>query len=123
MLAVTVLVVEDDVLVRLPVVLELEDAGIQVLEANNADEALALLQDTQDIGYLFTDIDMPGSMDGLKLASTIRERWPHIQVLVTSGHSRNRLNELPSGSTFFPKPYNIGFVVSTIISSSGQLNA
>lgn len=103
---VAVLVVEDEFLVRLEIVDRLTDAGYQVFEASNADDAVALLETNADIRILFTDIDMPGSMDGLKLAAAVRDRWPPIKIVVTSGHRTVEITDLPDGSVFFSKPYH-----------------
>lgn len=73
---ITVLVVEDEVIIRMDISSALEAAGFRVLEAGNADEAITILHQSPDIQVLFTDIDMPGSMDGLKLAAAVRDRWP-----------------------------------------------
>ena len=101
-----VLVVEDEYLIRMGIVSDLEDAGFVVLEAANADAAIALLQTNPSIGLLFTDIDMPGGMNGLKLAAAVRNRWPPIKIIVTSGHFDLAATDLPAGGRFFAKPYN-----------------
>jgi CheY-like chemotaxis protein len=100
-----VLVVEDDFFSRLHAVRLVEDAGYIAVEASNADEAIIILEARKDIRIVFTDIDMPGSMDGLKLAHAIRERWPPIELILTSGHFDIRDDELPERGRFFPKPY------------------
>ncbi|UXN75908.1 response regulator (plasmid) [Devosia sp. A8/3-2] len=102
---VAVLVVEDEVLIRLDVADQLRDAGYEVLEASNADEAIEILNVTPSIRLLFTDVDMPGSMDGLKLAAAVRDRWPPVKIIVTSGHRIVDITEMPDGSMFFSKPY------------------
>jgi CheY-like chemotaxis protein len=102
-----VLVVEDEPLLLMMAAEVVEDAGFEALEAGNADEALSLLETVEDIRILLTDIDMPGSMDGLTLASTVRDRWPPIEIVVVSGKQRPRKAELPERSVFFPKPYDI----------------
>lgn len=101
-----VLVVEDENLVRMAIAGELEDEGFTVLEAANADAAILLLQAHPSINLLLTDIDMPGSMDGLKLAEAVRNRWPPVKIIVASGHFKISLAELPEGGRFFPKPYS-----------------
>jgi two-component system, response regulator PdtaR len=90
-----VLVVEDDFLSRLHAVSLVQDAGYIAVEASDADEAITILEARKDIRIVFTDIDMPGSMDGLKLAHAIRERWPPIELILTSGHFDIREDELP----------------------------
>lgn len=99
------LVVEDEALVRLDAVDMIADAGYEVIEAANADEALRLLASRDDICVLFTDIDMPGSMDGLKLARAVADRWPPVRLILTSGHVNVGADQLPKGGRFFPKPY------------------
>ena len=111
-----VLVVEDEPLIRMDVVDSLEAAGFVVLEAGNADAAIELLEARLDIALLFTDIDMPGSMDGLKLAAAVRDRWPPIRIIVASGQRAVEGHELPADSLFFPKPYDPGKVVSSMTS-------
>jgi CheY-like chemotaxis protein len=75
------------------------------LRAANADEAIAILVSREDIRIVFTDIDMPGSMDGLKLARAVRERWPPIELILISGHFDIRQDEIPERGRFFSKPY------------------
>ena len=99
----TVLVVEDETLIREFVAEELEEAGYAVVMANNADQAIAILEARQDIHLVFTDIDMPGSMDGLKLAAAIRDRWPPVHIIITTGKVRPL--EIPANALFIPKPY------------------
>lgn len=101
-----VLVVEDEPLLRMMAVDLVEDAGFEALEAANADEAIKILECRSDIRVIFTDIDMPGSMDGLLLAAAVRDRWPPIQIILTSGHVHISEVELPLGGVFFSKPYD-----------------
>ena len=103
---ISVLVVEDEALVRMGMVDYLEDSGFEVLEASNADEAIAMLVEHAEIRVLFTDIDMPGGIDGLRLAAAVRDRWPPIRIVVTSGHRNVTPDELPHEARFFQKPYN-----------------
>lgn len=114
-----VLIVEDETLIRMHAVEMIEDAGFDVVEAANADEAIALLETRPDIRVVFTDIEMPGSMDGLKLASFVRGRWPPIKIIATSGHLRVSESELPSGSVFLSKPYRRDHVVSVLREITG----
>lgn len=102
---ITILVVEDEPLVLMSTVDFLQDEGFQVLEAPNADEAIALLESNPAISILFTDVDMPGSMDGLKLSAAVRRRWPPVRIVVTSGHRMVDITDLPDGGVFFSKPY------------------
>ena len=101
-----VLVVEDEVLIRMNTVDMIEDAGFHVLEAANADEAIVLLETRLDIRVVFTDIDMPGSMNGVRLAQAVRGRWPPIKIIATSGHFKLKEGDLPPDGRFLPKPYN-----------------
>jgi CheY-like chemotaxis protein len=108
---IAVLVVEDEAIVRMDIAGQLSDAGYDVFEAGTADEAVSLLEANASIRILFTDIDMPGSMDGLKLAAAVRHRWPPVKIVVTSGHRVVEITDLPDGSVFFSKPYHHGRVV------------
>jgi CheY-like chemotaxis protein len=102
-----ILVVEDEVLIRLMAVAIVEDAGFEALSAANADEALSILEVRADVRLVFTDVHMPGSMDGLKLAHAVRDRWPPVELIVTSGHRHVRVDDLPDRGRFFAKPYNV----------------
>ncbi|MEO5806164.1 response regulator [Devosia sp.] len=110
----TVLVVEDEVLILLATAQDLRDAGFKVLEAANAREAIALLELHPEISLLFTDIDMPGSMDGLMLSTMVRDRWPPVKIIVTSGKTIVGRGELPEQGRFMPKPYRIDKVVAAV---------
>jgi CheY-like chemotaxis protein len=109
-----VLVVEDDAFLRMVVIALIKKAGFDVVEAANADEAIRILERRTDIRIVFTDIDMPGSMDGLKLAEAVRGRWPPIEIIVTSGHPRARNRALPARGVFLAKPYDCNEVVATL---------
>jgi two-component system, response regulator PdtaR len=109
---VLVLVVEDDSLINLMATDELKRAGYEVISAFDADEAIEILESRGDISLIFTDIDMPGSMDGLKLASAVRHRWPPVRIIVTSG--KHLPSELPEGAVFIPKPYTAAKVIGTM---------
>lgn len=99
------LIVEDEPLLRMMAVDLAEDAGFEVVEAANATVAVAILERRSDIRLVFTDIDMPGGMDGMRLAACIRDRWPPIEIILTSGQARPSSSEMPERSVFFPKPY------------------
>jgi CheY-like chemotaxis protein len=101
-----VLIVEDEFLIRMDAVDTIRSGGFDVVEADNADEAIVILEGRLDITVVFTDIQMPGSMDGLKLAAAIRGRWPPIKIVATSGLLKMSEDDLPSGSRFLSKPYN-----------------
>lgn len=106
-MAAKVLIVEDEPLLLMLASEVVEDAGLQPVTARNADDAIVLLEQEPDIRVLMTDIDMPGSMDGLKLAAAVRDRWPPVQIVVVSGKQRPPLSDLPSQSVFLPKPYDV----------------
>jgi CheY-like chemotaxis protein len=101
-----VLIVEDEPLVRIGAVNIIEDAGFKVIQAESADEAIRVLECRGDIRVVFTDIHMPGSMNGLKLAHAVRNRWPPIKIILTSGRDLIAEQVLPEGGRFFAKPYN-----------------
>ena len=109
-----VLVVEGDFFSRVHAVNLVEDAGYIAVEASSADEAITILEARKDIQIVFTDIDMPGSMDGLKLAHAIRKRWPPIELILTSGHFDVSNNDLPERGRFFSKPYRDEEIISTL---------
>ncbi len=101
-----VLVVEDEPLVRMTAVDELEEAGFQVLEAANDDVAMTALEArSKEVQVLFTDVNMPGSTDGLALAEQVHRRWPHIRLLISSSYARPYPDEIPDDGHFVPKPY------------------
>jgi CheY-like chemotaxis protein len=109
-----VLIVEDEPLLRMLAVEVVEEAGFVALEAADADEAVALLESRSDIALLFTDINMPGSMDGLKLAHAVRDRWPPVKILVVSGQVRPQQADLPLNSCFVGKPYRKAAMVKEL---------
>lgn len=100
-----VLVVEDEALIRISSADVIRDLGFDVLEAVDADHAISLLESVPGITVVFTDIQMPGSMDGLLLAAVVRDRWPPIALLVTSGKLRPASSDMPIGARFLSKPY------------------
>jgi CheY-like chemotaxis protein len=100
-----VLVVEDEGLIRLCAMDMIEEAGFQAIEAADADEAIRILEGRNDIRAVFTDIQMPGSMDGLRLAQVVRNRWPPVALVVTSGQQTVLESDLPKGGRFLLKPY------------------
>lgn len=118
MVAVTdrkVLIVEDETLVRILGAEALFDAGFEVLEADTADEAIKLLELETDVQVLFTDIRMPGSMDGLELARIVHERWPTIKLLLTSGDTWPSREAIPDDGRFLPKPYKLAALPDEIL--------
>ena len=115
-----VLVVEDEMLLRMGAVDIVEDAGFTPIEAVNADEALAILESRSDIKLLFTDIQMPGSMDGLKLAHTVHQRWPSINIILVSGKLTLTAAEKPIHSRFFGKPLEVKQMIAEMQDMIGQ---
>jgi CheY-like chemotaxis protein len=99
-----VLIVEDEMLLRMRAVDMVEDAGYTSVEAVDADEAVAILEARSDVALILTDIQMPGSMDGLKLAHTVHERWPPIRIILVSGQLNPADVDIPADSRFFGKP-------------------
>ena len=110
---IAVLIVEDEAIIRMDIAGQLSDAGYDVFEAGTADEAVSLLEANASIRILFTDIDRPGSMDGLKLAAGVRDRWPPVKIVVTSGHRVVEATDLPDGSVFFRRPYHHARVMTS----------
>jgi two-component sensor histidine kinase/DNA-binding NarL/FixJ family response regulator len=115
-----VLVVEDEMMLRMRAVDIVEDAGFTPIEAVNADEALAILESRSDIDLLFTDIQMPGSMDGLKLAHAVHERWPSIKIILVSGQLTPTEVEKPINSRFFGKPLEVKQMIAQMQEMIGQ---
>jgi CheY-like chemotaxis protein len=114
-----ILIVEDELLLRMDSAGVIEDAGFEVVQAGNADEAIAILKARSDIRVVFTDIQMPGSMDGLKLARFVRDRWPPIKIVATSGLVRVGDDDLPTGSLLLAKPYRGAEVVAALRELTG----
>ena len=110
---IVVLVVEDDFLLRMDAVDIVRNAGFEAIEAANADQAIAIIEADPDIHIVFTDVQMPGTMDGLRLARFIRDRWPPIKIVATSGRLRVAEEDLPKGSIFVPKPYTPEQIIQT----------
>ena len=109
----TVLVVEDDPVVRMIAAEMLTAAGFDVVEAEHAEKALeVLVTNSFSIQLLFTDIQMPGFMSGLELAHHVHTTWPHIGLLITSGESAPTSDHMPSGSIFIAKAYNLRKVIA-----------
>jgi two-component system, response regulator PdtaR len=109
-----VLVVEDDFLLRMDAVDIVRSAGFEAIEASDADEAIEILEARPGIHVVFTDIQMPGSLDGLKLAMFIKDRWPPIKIVTTSGRIKISGAELPQGVQFIPKPYRPEEIIRTL---------
>src|SRR3954453_2909422 len=115
-----VLVVEDELLLRMRAVDMVEDAGFTSVEAVDADEAVAILESRSDISLLFTDIQMPGSMDGLKLAHAVHRRWPPIRIVIVSGRLKLADLDIPADSCFFGKPLEAGVMIAHMRSVIGR---
>jgi two-component sensor histidine kinase/CheY-like chemotaxis protein len=109
-----VLVVEDEMVLRMRAVDIVEDAGFRPVEAINADEAISILESRSDISLLFTDIQMPGSMDGLKLAHAVHDRWPSIKIILVSGQVKPSDAERPADSRFFGKPLSVEQMIAEL---------
>lgn len=109
-----VLVVDDEFLVRMSAADLVEEAGHSVIEAASADEAIAILESRNDVDVVFSDVNMPGSMDGLGLIRSIRKRWPPIRLVLTSGKVSMQESAMPSGSVFLPKPYACDTLASAL---------
>lgn len=109
-----VLVVEDEWLIRVVAVEALREAGYETLEAATADEAITLLEAHPEIRLVFTDVHMPGSMDGAKLAEVVRNRWPPVRIIVTSARPKP---VTPGDAVFIPKPYSLSALTRQIQAS------
>jgi CheY-like chemotaxis protein len=109
-----VLIVEDEPLIRLVALEAIEAAGFRAYAAANADDAIRILERQRNIRLVFTDINMPGSMDGIRLAHRVRDRWPLVQFIVTSAQLKFGEAELPRGSVFVSKPYSPEQIVRKI---------
>ena len=108
-----VMVVEDEVLVRFPIAEALRAVGLEVIEASNADEAWSYLLSGQTVELIFSDIQMPGSMDGFELTRRVQERFGHIIIILTSGRRSQHSTDHPH---FLAKPYRLGDVTALITS-------
>jgi two-component sensor histidine kinase/ActR/RegA family two-component response regulator len=115
-----VLVVEDEMVLRMRAVDIVEDAGYTAVEAVNADEALAILESRSDISLLFSDIQMPGSMDGLKLAHAVHDRWPSIKIILVSGQLQLTDTDKPADSRFFGKPLEVKQMIAELQEMVGE---
>ncbi|MEN3793669.1 response regulator [Fulvimarina sp. MAC3] len=111
---VEVLVVEDDPLLRMDAVDIVEDAGYRAYEAANADEAVELLSEHPSVRVLFTDVEMPGSMNGIELAERVHRQFPDMGIIIVSGHPRITKATLPINADFFAKPYPVDRFTETL---------
>lgn len=115
-----VLVAEDEPLLRLHALELVEKAGFAAVEATNADDAILILESRADIRIVFTNIQMPGSMDGMRLAQAIRQRWPPIELIIVSGKAAPNPNDIPERGQFFAEPYDPAAVVRAIRSLASR---
>jgi CheY-like chemotaxis protein len=109
-----VLIVEDEAVVRLMAVSLIEDAGFDAIEASSAAEAIPILENRSDIWVVFTDVQMPGSIDGIQLAHLISVRWPSIKIIAASGRLRLRDDDLPAGGRYLHKPYEVSDLIGIL---------
>ena len=109
-----VLVVEDDPILLMEAMDLVEDAGLTAYGARNADSAIGLLERHPDIRILFSDVEMPGTMDGLKLARAVRDRWPPVTIIMTSGRVKVGVDDMPENGLFFAKPYLTTDIIGTL---------
>jgi CheY-like chemotaxis protein len=116
-----VLVVEDEMLLRMRAVDMVQDAGYTSLEAVDADTAFTILESRSDIALLFTDIQMPGSMDGLKLAHAVHARWPPIKIILVSGQLKLSNSDIPPNSRFFGKPLEASEMIAEMQDMIGEV--
>jgi len=100
-----------------------ETAGFEALQASSADEAIRILEARRDIHLVFTDVEMPGTIDGVKLSHYIRDRWPPVKLIVTSGKTIVNESHLPMGARFFLKPYDDSVIVEAMMSALSDVNS
>jgi two-component system, response regulator PdtaR len=110
----SILILEDDVLTNEYLEFILQQAGYEVVSATSADEAAELLEDHEDVQLLVTDINLPGNMNGLKLAAAVKTRRPEINIIIVTGYSAPKNDEIPPGSLFVPKPYNARKIIEAV---------
>ena len=111
----TLLVVEDELLIRLDMISLLEQRGFAVLQAANADEAIEILTRNSEIRGVLSDIDMPGSMNGIALVNVVSKRWPRCWLMLVSGMTAPRAEDLPERTYFIPKPVSAAVLDRTLI--------
>jgi DNA-binding NtrC family response regulator len=109
----TVLIVEDDAELRALIVMLFEDSDLEIVSCDSAESALAtMLLRGRDVVMIFSDVRLPGAMDGLDLAREAKVRWPHLTVVLTSGNAGHRLQALPEGVIYMPKPWQADEVLA-----------
>jgi two-component system, response regulator PdtaR len=109
-----ILIVEDDVLANEYLDFILQQAGYEVLSATSADEAAGLLEDREDIQLIVTDINLPGAINGLKLAAAAKAKRPKVNIIIVTGYTAPTNDETPPGSLFIPKPYNARKIIEAV---------
>jgi CheY-like chemotaxis protein len=114
-----VLIVEHEFLSRMSAAEMISDRGFEVVEVENAELAIAVLETRGDVDVVFTDVRLPGSIDGIKLARYVRGKWPPIKVIATSAHSDLSESDLPDGSVFLPKPYTSNHIAAVLRDCTG----
>jgi two-component system, response regulator PdtaR len=110
-----VLVVEDHPVQRMAIAEALTEAGFEALEAGSAAEAIGVLEGRSDIHLVFTDVEMPGTMDGVELAHYIRNRWPPVKLIFVSGKGPVGADRLPAQAKFFSKPYREASILEAMV--------
>jgi len=111
---IVVLIVEDEPLLRMNAVDMVEDAGFEAVDAANAEQAMQVLERRDDISIIFSDIDMPPGIDGMKLVAIVRDRWPPIEIILVSGQLVSDEVDLPERGLFFSKPYRSGELIAAM---------
>jgi CheY-like chemotaxis protein len=109
-----VLVVEDEILLRWATVSVIDETGFNAFEAGSAVEAISILERRSDVWAVVTDVQMPGSINGLKLAHLISTRWPKVKIIVTSGRLRLREDDMPTGGRYLHKPYDPSHLIGIL---------
>jgi CheY-like chemotaxis protein len=115
------LVVDDEVLIRLDLAERLEEAGYEVYEASNADEAISILEQHDQIRLVFTDVQMPGSMDGMHLAHYVRKRWPPTAIVICSANKKPDIKDLPTNTHWLGKPIDIDGMALALTTAQGWI--
>jgi DNA-binding NtrC family response regulator len=109
-----ILTVEDEVLTSEYLEFVLQQAGYEVIATASAEEAIAVLEHRDDVYLVITDIELPGLMNGIKLAAAVKERWPPINIIVVTGYSAPGSDKMPAGSLFVAKPYNAQKMIAAV---------
>ena len=109
-----VLIVEDEPVQRMMLLDIVDQAGFDAVEAMDADDAVRILENRLDIRIVLTDIDMPGGRDGMKMAASIRSRWPPIELIITSSQRNPKLDDIPARGVFFSKPYDSNEIIEVM---------